>query len=62
MADLKKLQKSILDSTAPNTIVHAFSKTGKTTLLARKYLNILIELLIDEVSAIEVINQRFGQA
>jgi hypothetical protein len=39
MADFTQQQKAILASTARNNLVHAAAKTGKTTVLARKYLN-----------------------
>ncbi len=38
MADFTQQQKAILASTARHNLVHAASKTGKTTVLARKYL------------------------
>ncbi len=39
MADFTQQQKAILASTARHNLVHAAAKTGKTTFLARKYLN-----------------------
>ena len=39
MAEFTQQQKAVLASTARNNLVNAVSKTGKTTLLARKYLN-----------------------
>ena len=39
MAEYTPQQKAILASTARTNLVNAVSKTGKTTLLARKYLN-----------------------
>lgn len=39
MADFTQQQKAILASTARCNLVHAAAKTGKTTVLARKYLN-----------------------
>lgn len=39
MAEFTQQQKAILASTARHNLVHAASKTGKTTLLARQYLN-----------------------
>jgi hypothetical protein len=38
MADFTQQQKAILACTARNNLVHAVAKTGKTTVLARKYL------------------------
>jgi len=40
MADFTQQQKAILASTGRNNLVHAVAKTGKTTMLARKYLNL----------------------
>ena len=39
MAEFTQQQKTILASTARSNLVNAVAKTGKTTLLARKYLN-----------------------
>ena len=38
MADFTQQQKAVLASTPRHNLVHAFVKTGKTTVLARKYL------------------------
>ena len=39
MADFTQQQKAILATTARHNLIHAAAKTGKTTVLARKYLN-----------------------
>lgn len=39
MADFTQQQKAILASTARHNLIHAAARTGKTTVLARKYLN-----------------------
>lgn len=39
MADFTSQQKAILTSSARNNLIHAVARTGKTTVLARKYLN-----------------------
>ena len=39
MAEFTQQQKTILASTTRSNLINAIAKTGKTTLLARKYLN-----------------------
>ena len=39
MAEFTQQQKTILASTTRSNLINAVTKTGKTTLLARKYLN-----------------------